>query len=71
MVSKNSSQMGRVPLVTQNKNILILEDNGVNSILKKGAWILDLNDVIEVKKVCRLEFETQRCKVRNSTMHID
>ena len=39
-------------------------------IVKKWIWSSDLNDVIWVKKVRRLEFETQWCEVRNSMMRI-
>ena len=41
------------------------------SIFNKRAYSYDINNVIRVKKVRRLEFETQRCKVQNSTMPIE
>ena len=70
MVSKKSSQMGRVPLVTQNQNLLTLGDNGLHNVKKLGLEFGPQQYYLS-KKVCRMEFKTQLCEFRNPTMQIE
>ena len=47
----------------KNQNPLILGDNRVPIVKKNWAWNFDLNAVIRVKEVRRLEFKSQQCEL--------